>query len=208
MSCSWNDILQWWSQGHNVTAVSQPPSQLYIGAGNVVYQCRYFCHRQTWGHCHCHSSNRRLGDLSGTSASHPPTHRSTARPCEVEPKLPPAALAEPKVPEAKAKAGKARPVPAHGSQWSQLARLLWDVRGGHTESEPTNSWQLRSAPSGFRWLDFQLQLKAVPCNCSWDFPKKINAVYEIYIDLSSMAQEQGSTRCRHPRTQHTHTNTV
>ena len=32
---------------------------------------------------------------------------------------------------------------------------------------------------------------------------KLNAVYEIYIDLSSMAQEQGSTRCRHPRT-HTH----
>ena len=114
--------------------------------------------------------------------------RPTAQPCssEVEPKLPPAPApaseqlfqAHPvssvysvssvcqkhsvyasKVPEAKAKAGKARPVPAH---WSQLARLLWDATG---HMEPTNSCQqIWSAPSGFRWLDFQLQLKAVPCN--------------------------------------------
>ena len=154
--------------------------------------------------------------------------RPTAQPCssEVEPKLPPAPApaseqlfqAHPvssvysvssvcqkysvyasKVPEAKAKAGKARPVPAH---WSQLARLLWDATG---HMEPTNSCQ--QIWSAFRLWPVGLPASAQGCalqHSALGTFLKSNAVYQC---LSSMAQEQGPTRCRHPRT-HTHTNTV
>ena len=193
--------------------MSQPPSQLYIGARNVVYQCRYFCHLET-------NFLDKVPEVAiaiqatdaGWVTSGLRCHRSTARPCsEVEPKLPPAAPAEQlfqasselarisslseifasKVPEAKAKAGKARPVPARLSLQDCYGMLqdIWSqqILGIGVHLQAFAGWTSSFSSRLCRATALGTFLKS-------------NAVYEIYHQWLNVC---GSTRCRHP-----HTNTV